>query len=291
MISYLFRNILIPLDFGDNTQVAVKQAIELVYGGASDIHLLHIIDTGKVVEADKTSPVQLIHDEEKYCIKGIFKKLNEWKMTIEETVAGVNVKIHVVEGDVYDKIICTAKKIQPQLIILSKKNNYKFLSIFKPLCPDELSRITGCPVLNVMNGSVSSKTKIIVVPIRNFVPRKKIEYLVAFAKMFRTKIHLVALHNKPGEADIVKKSLLETYMILKTVLTNPIEYHLLNGNSYPKASLQFAEAIGADMIFVNPQVETKISSFFGKHINDILEPSSKLKILYLEPYPVVVEQK
>ncbi|MEO8771286.1 MAG: universal stress protein [Ferruginibacter sp.] len=289
MLSYLFRNILLPVDFGENTEASIKQAIELAYGGASNIHLLHVIDQRKIRQECQREHKEFVRDLDK--IEGVSKKLDECKNNIEETIPAIKVEIHIVEGDVYCEIIALAKKIQPQLIIICKKSNYKFFSIFRQLCPDELARKSCCPVLNVMNGSINSKIKIIVVPIRNFIPRKKIEFLVAFAKMFRSKIHLVALYNNPGEADSVKKALLDTYMILKNVLSNPIENHLSNTNNYPKTTLQFAESIGADMIFVNPQIETKVSSFTGKYINDILRPSSKLKILYLEPYPQSLTDK
>ena len=58
--------------------------------------------------------------------------------------------------------------------------------------------------------------------------------------------------------------------LLKTGLTNPIEHHILKGNNLPKAILEYAERIGADMILVNPGSETKISNFTGKHINNAL---------------------
>ena len=42
-MSGLFKNILIPVDFSVNTEVAVKQAIELACTNGSTIHLLHVI--------------------------------------------------------------------------------------------------------------------------------------------------------------------------------------------------------------------------------------------------------
>jgi hypothetical protein len=43
------------------------------------------------------------------------------------------------------------------------------------------------------------------------------------------------------------------------------------------------ECIGADLYFVTWS-ETRISNFTGKHINDALTISSKLKVLSIEPY-------
>ena len=98
-----------------------------------------------------------------------------------------------------------------------------------------------------------------------------------------SKIHLVSLQHKLGAADTERNALLDTYNILKTGLNNQIEYHLLNSSNLLKATLQYAESVGTDMILVNPGIETKISSFTGKHINELLASSSKLKILFIEP--------
>ena len=166
---------------------------------------------------------------------------------------------------------------------MGKKNNYKFFAFFKPLCPNELAKFTDCPVLTVGKNSVNTKIKSIVVPIQSFIPKRKIELVYVFAKKFRVKIYLVALQNKMGATSTEKNVLLEAYSILKTGLNNQIEYHLLNSSNLPKATLQYAESIGADMMFVNPGTETKISSFAGKYINEVLAPSSKLKILFVEP--------
>jgi hypothetical protein len=58
----------------------------------------------------------------------------------------------------------------------------------------------------------------------------------------------------------------------------------MKGNNLPKAILEYAECVGADLILVNPGTETKISNLTGKHINDTLTGSSKLRVLSLEPY-------
>lgn len=282
MLSNLFNNILVPVDFRDNTEAAVKQAVELAIEGSSKIHLLHVIKSKSIPSVIPNDNGTVISKVANYYAEEMMKRLQQLKYAIENTIPN-KVKIHLVEGAVHDIIIDTAKKIHPQLIIIGKKSKYKFFAFSRPLCPNELATLTDCPVLTVSKGSVSTKIKIIVVPIRSFIPKRKIELVYEFAKKFRAKIHLVSLQNKLGAADTERNALLDTYNILKTGLNNQIEYHLLNSSNLPKATLQYAESIGADMIFVNPGIETKISSFTGKHINEVLAPSSKLKILFVEP--------
>ncbi len=280
----LFNNILVPVDFSVNTEVAVKQAIELTDAKGSSIHLLHIVKpknnwTVIPVRNQPGSPLDKNHRE-----KGILLKLKEWKQAIEEAIPNSDVNTCVIEGTVHDTITAAAKQIKPQLIIIGKKNNSRFFSFLSSVYPNELAKSTDCPVLTAMRGSANTKTKIIVIPVRSIIPKRKIELAKIFAEKYRAKIHLVALQNDIGTGDTERKALLETYRILKMQLPNPIEYHVLISNNFPKATLAYAKSIGADVLFVNPRTETKISNLTGKHINDVLASSSKLKILSVEPY-------
>lgn len=281
----LFKNILVPVDFSVNTEVAVKQAIELTDAKGSCIHLLHVVKPRSIWSAIPVSNHPGSPLNEDCCEKGMLVKLQEWKQVIEEAIPNSDVNICVKEGNVQDTITGTAKQLKPQLIIIGKKNNSRHFTFFSQVCPNALAKSTDCPVLTAMQGSANTKPKIIVIPVRSIIPKRKIELARVFAEKYRAKIYLIALQNNIGTGDTERKALLDTYRILKTGLSNPIEYHLLNSNNFPKATLDYAESIGADILFVNPRTETKISNLTGKHINDVLASSSKLKILSVQPYP------
>jgi uncharacterized protein YjbI with pentapeptide repeats len=136
-----------------------------------------------------------------------------------------------------------------------------------------------------MRESLHNKIKTIIVPVRSFIPHRKIELAIAFAKKDRAKIHVVTLQNKMAAWNTNRNHFIETYFILKSRLTNTVEYHVLNGSNLPKATLHYAELIGADLILANPCAETKITGLTGKHMNDMILASSKLQILSVEPYP------
>lgn len=281
----MLNNILLPIDFTANTAYAVKQAIELVLVSGSTIHLLHVVSENGNPRNGADDKSLSISRDITYHIRDSMKKLKEWKQAIEGTIAGTEVKIHLEEGLIEYNIINTAKKINAQLIILGKERKTSFFSYIRSLSAEEIAKVSGCPVLRIEQGINNTKVQNIVVPIRYFIPNRKIELLPIFSKLYRAKIHLVALEEKKWAGNGKTSALLDTYQVLKSKLTNRIEYHLLKGSNLPKATLRYAESVGADMVFVNPEVETKLSMFTGKHINDLLKPKSKLKILYIEPYP------
>ena len=265
-MSSLFKSILIPVDFSANTDAAVNQAIELACTNGSTIHLLHVVKP-KAIWGKKT-----------------VSRLQEWKFAIEQAISFCKVNTYVAEGIIYAKIHDAAKEIRPDLIIISKNSNHKWFSLFKSVCPNGLAKTTGYPVLTVMKKTVDTKIKTIVVPVGSFIPSRKIKLVIELAKKHRAAIHLVTIPNKIDFGETKGNSFLETYRILKNVLTSPIEHHILKGNNLPKAILEYAQCIGADLILANPGSETRISNFTGRHINDALTISSKLKVLSIEPY-------
>ena len=281
-MSSSFKNILIPVDFSANTEVAVKQAIELACTDGSTLHLLHVINP-KIIwrvipfKNQLNSPLN-----ENYAAKNAMYKLQQWKYAIEESISYCKVKIYVVDGIVRGKIQDVAKEIKPQLIIIAKNRDHKYFSLFNSICPNGLAKSTGYPVLTIRRGIIDTKIKIIVVPVGSFIPIRKIELVIEFAKRYRAAIHLVTIPNKIAIEEKNGNSFLETYRILKTGLSSPIEHHILKGSNLPKAILEYAQCIGADLVLVKPGTETKISNLRGKHINDVLT-SSKLKVLSIEP--------
>jgi K+-sensing histidine kinase KdpD len=120
--------------------------------------------------------------------------------------------------------------------------------------------------------------------VRHFVPLRKMELLVIFAKAYRLKVLLVAMQDRVFNKEKERQVLLETYKILRNGLNNKVEYLLLNGSNFSKAIVSYAEQTGADLLMVNPKKETRVSAIFRTGINDILPHNSRLKILSVVPY-------
>ena len=282
-MSILLSNILVPVDFSINTEVAVKKAVELAQAPGTVIHLLHVRSFQNAWNHILGRNGHSNMDKEKYNSDAL-RKLKEWKVAIELTIPQTTVKIYLVEGSVHTKITQVAIHIKARLVIIAKKRNPDFFGLSASVYPDRLAKYSTCPVLAIKRGSMQNKIKTIVVPVRSFVPLRKIELAIEFAKRDRAQIHVVTLQSKLATWNTDRNYLIETYRLLKSRLINAVEYHILNGTNLPKATLEHARQIGADMILANPCSETKIKGFTCRYMNDLLLASSKLQILLVEPY-------
>ncbi len=269
-----FNQILIPIDFSLNTEIAVKKAIGLIDGKEGCMHLLHIVKPG-------TSAAH------KFIAGEAERKLVQWKDTIRETTPGIGVKVTILRGSsIQQPIIETANMSSPDLIIIGKKGGRRNWFSRCSVSPDQIAQKSNCPVLTTKPGSIHSRTKIIVIPVRHFVPERKLELAILLAKRYRAQVHLLAIGgNAQAEKEDLNQIFIRTYDHLRGKLVRPIEYFSVGGRNAARATLDYAQSIMADMILVNPATESGVFGFTGsRHISDLIAPDSKIQVLDVMPY-------
>jgi len=269
-----FNKILIPVDFSLNTEIAVRKAAGLAGQEETSLHLLHVLKPGR----------QAKHQFKLWAVE---KELEQLKDSIRERYPALRVKTHVLKGySVQRLIVDCAEMLKPDIVIIGKQNNRRRWQVFPHLEPDMIAKKSNCPVLTVKPGSAESRTKVIVIPIRDFLPERKLEWGVLLAKRYKAQIHLLALQDHPEPKEwSLPQVFLKAYNHLREHLHHPIEYSASGRHNPAKAALNYAERIMADMILVNPETESGASGFTGwRHISDMVGKDSKIQILDVEPY-------
>ena len=275
----MFRTILLPVDFELNTEMAVKKALELSDRGQTVIHLFHVqkpviawrsIWGRNILQADVKNQIP--------------SKLIQWKNLIEGEYPDVKVVADLAYSmNIERAIIEKAKEIKADIIIIGKNSHHNWLTFMNTVFPNNIATATGYPVLTFKPGSIYTKLRSIVVPVGPEVPQKKVDLIMALKQKFRITIHLVTVINKKQNANKFSGySLLETYRYLRDIVQCPLDHEVLHGENVAQSAFEYAKNIKADMLLVEPESETKLSSFPSKHIIDELKPNSKLQILAVQ---------
>jgi nucleotide-binding universal stress UspA family protein len=276
-----FTDILLPLDFSLNTELAVKKAIELGTPGKTNVHLFHV-KPGFSFAFRVSDDALALHAKDK-SLKAPIEKLDKWKARITEGLPGIDVNMEIQRGgDVEGAIIEKARTLQPDLIILAKRSNHFLFPFLNTVSPDRLTIETNCPVLTIKTGSQYKKTKLIVIPVSDHIPKRKLELVETLARKFNMEIHLLAIINEKSDLHFSSHALLETFRHLKEKHHCNVTYQVLHGKNRVKALLEYSQQVNADILLVNPS-ETKNSYSFGKQISDELPPDSPLQILAVQP--------
>jgi nucleotide-binding universal stress UspA family protein len=269
-----FNKILIPVDFSLNTEIALKKAIGLAGAEETTIHLLHVTRPGK----------KAVNQFRNWVVE---RDLQQLKYTLQQEHPALRVSTCVMKGySIQKMIIECAVGINPDLIIIAKQNSRRRWWAFTSLIsPNKVAQKSNCPVLTAKPGSMDSRTKVIVLPIRNFLPERKLEWAVLLARKYKAQVHLLAIQQDEAKDGLLSQVFLKAYHHLREKLHHPIEYSAAVRHNAARAALNYAELIMADMILVNPETESGISGFTGtRHISDMLNRDSKIQVLDVEPY-------
>jgi nucleotide-binding universal stress UspA family protein len=265
-----FNTFLIPVDFSQNTDIAVKKAAELAGREGAELYLLHVVRPGGIGDGSEMRAA-----------------LGRLEIMIRNQYPGVRIRTHVLQGrSIQRAIIECAGLLRPDLIVIGKSEPPRRWLQLRGISPDVIAKKSNCPVLTVKPGSAESKTRVILIPIRDFLPERKLEWAVMLAKRYRAQVHLLAIQDRQEHKDwALPQVFLKAYHQLREHLHHPIEYSATGKQSTAKAALSCAELIMADMIVVNPETESGVSGFAGyRHISDLLKKDSKIQVLDIEPY-------
>jgi len=275
-----FSNILIPVDFSINTEIAVQKALWFAGQGNTTIHLLHVINTTPHVGGFYVHGFSMSLPLTTSSLKTLSEtRMEEIKCRILDSASNTAVTIRVVKNEpIQDTIIHFASKLQTDLIIIGKNKNHNWFPFLKTINANAVSTQTKSAVLTVKPGGISNKIKSVVIPIGITKPERKIELLSAVTGSNRPRIHLVIFFKK-DDPDKCHSVFLETYRTLSEYLHYPVEYEILTGSNTAKIIYDYARSVRADMLILNPDEESEINSISGMQTNDLIKPNSRLNVL------------
>lgn len=278
----VFRNILVPVDFSQNADLAIRKAIEFAKPSDASIHLLHTSNPPAYYSGCALYGYCLYTpDNGEWNYKKLETKMRLYEAEIKNSLplAEVNTRIST-NGGVQENIIETAKTSAAELIVIGKSKGRKWFPFLNTVDPSFIARSTNSVVFTVKPGAIDNKIKTIVFPVTSVFPQRKIELLKTITEKNRAKIHLVSVHNKNAEPGIF----VATYRTISEYMHYPVQYEILDSNDLPRAILNYAKKVSADLILANPYTETKTNSVYGTDICDLISPTSKLSVLTAEPF-------
>lgn len=274
-----FGQILIPVDFTINTQVAIGKALSLAEPGNSVLHLLHVRPVslknflGYDVFSKDNGVKGSVRDE-----NFITAKMQSLKTTIYQQRPDISVTTHTANNiNIEAAIIKKALEIMPDIILLAKKSHHSLLPFLNTVVPTRIAQQTQIPVLTSKPGSIHHAIKTIVVPLGKKFPQKKIDIINALRRKSRLNIRLLSFR-EDEDSNQVPDILIHVYRLLRQGALSDIQYETVSGKNKAKAILTYCEKVDADLLIVTPESETKIG-WLNKHISDVMPAASKTQVL------------
>ncbi|GAL79069.1 universal stress protein [Algibacter lectus] len=269
------KKILVPTDFSDQAENALKVAAQLARTYDCEIYLLHIIelpiDQDDAINSHSDFPealffMKLAHNK----FEALKKKDYLKDITIHETV-----DFH----EIFKGIFHVSKKHDIDLIIMGSNGVSGLKEMLIGSNTEKVVRTSEAPVLVIKNEHKAFKVDNFVFA-SDFKDESKPSYekLLQFAKIFNAKVHLL-LVNTPnnfmtsGEANGRMQTFLDAFDFPE------LSKNIYNDISIESGIMNFSESISANLIGMSTHGRQGISHFFNGSISEDLVNHAKRPVI------------
>jgi nucleotide-binding universal stress UspA family protein len=272
----LKNHILVPIDFSEQSIIALGQSYNLARLTRATLTLIHVIDDSFHL------PIFTSKKEDKGMEKKIQKELDKLAHDVMEKV-GVKVETLIVHGKVYEEIQEAAKKLKCTFIVMGTKG-----SRFKKFIGSNALRVireSTCPVVTILGKKHRPGCKHIVLPLDlTKETKEKVTKAIEIAKLFGSVINLVTILNTDDEF-IVNKLKRQMDQVHSFIMQHdvPCTVEYVNGNDITEEIIKYAKKIKADLILIMTQQEMNWTNMFISSQAQEVINTSEIPVMSIRP--------
>ncbi|MEO0310758.1 MAG: hypothetical protein RIQ89_415 [Bacteroidota bacterium] len=270
--------ILVPVDFSEQSLIAVEQACNVARINNASLILIHVLEESFFSMSFFSSSDKVKKDLEKKAEQELLKL----KKQLE--IGGLQVSTINKSGKVYEEISVAAKSNKCSLIIMGTNGS---IGIKKFIGSNALRVVkeAPCPVITIKGKKHRKGCDNILLPIDlTKETKEKVAKAIEFAKTYNSTIHLANIVNTTDEFLINKlqrqvaqvKNYIDQQEINTTV-------EALVTDDAPKDIIKFSKKINADLIMIMTQEEMDWTDMFiGSDAQQIINDAD-IPVLSIKP--------
>lgn len=272
--------ILVPVDFSQKSEYAVKLAAKMGKKTSCQVYLLHMVELPSGI-VDMGAGSNFSIPESMMYLRKVKEKLLDLKAKYfgEDQVAKHAIRFQTP----YEGIRDYAKKIDADIIIMGSQGISDFEEMIIGSNTEKIVRTSDIPVIVVKTDTQKFKLKDLVYA-SNFKDDNKESFkkFLGFAKLFKSKIHLLKI-NTIGkfESSSVTKQRIKDFINGLDVPKSTINVY--NDTSVVKGITNFSRDINADLIALSTHGRSGLSNLFNGSITksvskNVLRPVITFKL-------------
>ena len=269
------KKILIPTDFSEQAENALKVAAQLAKKQKAEIYLLHTLE----LPMQKIDPLSTSQNlpEAMYFMQLAHKHFED--LLEKDYLKGLNVHEIVEFYEPFRGVYQVCKKHDIDLIVMGSSGTNSFKEMLIGSNTEKIVRTSEVPVLVVKKEHPVFKVNNFVFA-SNFKDHYKAPYIKAteFAKLFNAKMHLLIV-NTAGHfmtTHDAKERMLE---FAKCADFENFTTNIYNDINVEKGIMSFSQSISADLIGMCTHGRQGLSSFFNGSISEDLLNNAKRPVM------------
>lgn len=260
------KRILVPTDFSDHAEYALKVAAQIARKTNSELFVLNLLDLPSHMNDAVSSGVNI--PEVMLFLKKTDEKLEDLKTL--DYLQGLTVTTQAKIEKAFEGIVTYSKEHNVDLIVMGSHGSSGFQEMLIGSNTEKIVRSSDVPVLVIKNEIREFKAD-------NFVfasdfskeIKKPFQKLVEFANIFNANLNLVMI-NTPNsfKSNHVAEKIMSDF--IKEFSVNNYSLHIYNDTNVEKGILNYANKVDADLIGVCTHGRTGFAHFFNGSISEDL---------------------
>lgn len=255
------RNIIVPVDFSEQSKIALSQTYNLAKMANADITLLHVID-----EALFKSILHLFKNNEEHeaMIRDeAMSKLEEFAQEARSK-SGLAFNCRVEKGKIYEKVTEVAEELDAMFIVMGTAGES---SIKKKFIGSNAVRVIGdahCPVITIKGQQHRSGCDVILLPLDlSKETKEKVVKCIEIANFFQSTVKVITIVTTSDEF-LINKMERQMDQVLNFIKDHNVDCtgEFIKGNDISDGVLAHAQEINADLIIIMTQQELEWTEYF-----------------------------
>jgi nucleotide-binding universal stress UspA family protein len=269
------KKILVPTDFSQQAEYALKVAAQLAKKHNSEIHMLHMVELPmhQIIATSNFSELP----EAIFFMKIAHQKFEE--ATDKEYLDGLDIFENIKFNETADGVKSYCEENDIALIVMGSHGTSGIKEMFIGSNTEKVVRTSKVPVLVIKNEHEEFKVNDFVFA-SDFKNDGKNTYkqAVAFAKAWGSKLHLL-LVNTAGNFITTQEAEEMMNEFIKDTHFKKRTFNVYNDATIEKGILNFSKNIDADLIGISTHGRQGIAHFFNGSISEDLVNHAKRPVI------------
>jgi nucleotide-binding universal stress UspA family protein len=268
------KRILVPTDFSEQAENALKVALKFAERHKSEIFVLHSMEMPLHLATSSDSGTL---PESLYFIKLAEKRFSE--MRAKPYLKGTTVNEPIGHNEIYEDIEEACKKNKIDLIVMGSSGASGFKEMFVGSNTEKVVRTSKIPVLVIKNNHEQfNVTDFVFATDFSEEGRGALDKAQKFAKKLGAKMHLLFV-NTPADfkTSVQAQNIMENFV--RGMGVENYTLNIYNDTSVEKGILNFAKHINAQLIGMGTHGRKGISHFFNGSISEDMVNHANMPVI------------
>ncbi|MEO6882665.1 MAG: universal stress protein [Bacteroidia bacterium] len=268
------KQILVPIDFSDQSLIALEQSYNLAREYKAEITMLYVVDDSNVLSK------LFGKSEEASMKKKIEAKMNELATETEKKTK-IKINVLIARGVIYDKIVEIAELVKAVMIIMGTNGTVGVKKRFIGSNALRVVREAKCPVITIKGKHHRNGCKNIVLPLDlTKETKEKVTKAIEFAKLGnKAAIRIISVLFTTDEF-VVNRLTRQLGQVKNFIEKTGIECtaEIIKGikgeESLGQNIIDYANKVEGDLIMIMTQQEVEFTKYFiGSAAQEIINTS------------------